>query len=308
MRFDGRTVLLTGGVEITASLINNREPWDLGMKGDRLQVDLVEGVELRDVKTLRNATIRSISLIQASDHPVVLHAVGRAADGVTESKHMLNASKLTFLPSSGGRLVGEGPGWYRGWFIPQSGNGVLGAQNRQQVASTESELTGVHLVFGDSMQGDLSQRTLDFLGGVRVGVRPVENWDESFDAVAMDAISMGESTLDCDQLGFAIEPGFLQADRTSGLPVPFEVAATSGVVFRTRNEQGLIEGTASRAVYASGKQLFTADGAPNRPAIVRQTRADGTNGFEQAVRTITIQTGTMTILHSELEWIRSATP
>jgi len=315
MRFDGRTALLTGGVEITASLINDREPWEFGMRGDRLRVDLVEEVQMGDSKTMRNATVREISLLQASDHPVLVHAIQRAADGVTESKHMINASKLTFSPASGGGLVGEGPGWYRGWFIPQSGQGMPGASvqlqhasDGQQLASNESSLTGVHLVFGNSMRGDLSARTLDFLKGVRVGIRPVPSWDESFDAMTMDAISTGESTLDCDQLRFAIEPGFLQSDRTAGVPMPWEVAATSGVVFRTRTERGLIEGTASRAVYASGKQLFTADGAPNRPAIVRQTRADGSRGFEQAVRTITIQTGTMTILNSELEWIRSATP
>ncbi len=303
MRFDGRSALLTGGVHITASLINDREPWDIGMQGDRLQVDLVEGIEVSDVSTMRNATVRAVSLMQASDRPVIVHAVQRAADGVRQSKHLLQASKLTFSPLSGGGMVGEGPGWYRGWFLPQSGNGILGKTTQPQAvpSADESKLNGVHLVFGDSMRGDMSARTLDFMKGVRVGVRPVSNWDESFDAVAMDSISTGESTLDCDQLRFAVGPGFIPADRTNGLPVPWEVSANRGVVFRTRNEQGLIECTAHRATYASSKQLFTADGAPNRPAVVRQTRADGSPGPDLAVRTMTIDVGTMTIVNQVLE-------
>lgn len=303
MRFDGRTALLTGGVNITASLINDREPWDIGMQGDRLQVDLVEAIEVSDVKTMRNATVRAVSLMQASDRPVLVQAVQRAPDGVRQSKHLLQASRLTFSPLSGGGMIGEGPGWYRGWFVPQSGKGILGkaGESKPQSPADESQLTGVHLVFNDSMRGDMSSRTLDFLKGVRVGVRPVPNWDESFDAMAMDSISTGESTLDCDQLRFAVAPGFVAEDRASGLPVPWEVQASTGVVFRTRNERGLIEGTANRAAYESSKQLFTADGAPNRPAVIRQTRPDGSNGPDLAVRTMTIDLGTMTIINQVLE-------
>ncbi len=212
MRFDGRTALLTGGVEITAALINNREPWELNMSGDRLQVDLVEGIEVRNVKTMRTATVRAVSLIQASDRPVRVQAIGRAADGVVESKHILQASKLVFSPAAGGGLIGQGPGWYRAWIVPQSDN-AMRPTDRGKSADDQDTLTGLHLVFGDSMRGDLSARTLDFLKGVRVGIRPVSNWDESFDAVAMDSISIGESTLDCDQLRFAVEPGFIQSDR-----------------------------------------------------------------------------------------------
>ncbi len=312
MRFDGRTALLTGGVDITASLINDGQPWDLGMRGDRLQVDLVEGVEVRDVKTMRNATIRSVSLMQASDQPVIVQAIQRAVDGVRESKHILQATQLTFSPLSGGGLLGQGPGWYRGWFVPQNGSGSFQLASQRTPAARnpedESKLTGVHLVFGDSMRGDMQARTLDFLKGVRVGIRPVSDWDESFDAAAMDSISSGESTLDCDQLRFAVAPGFESSDRMNGLPMPWEVEASSGVVFRTRNERGLIEGTAGRTGYASGKQLFTADGAPNRPAIVRQTRPDGSNGIDMRVRTMTIDLGTMTIVNQVLEGFSIPTP
>lgn len=301
MRFDGRTALLTGGIRITAAMINNREPWEIEMSGDRLQVDLVEGVEVRDVSTMRSASVRAVSLMQASDRPVVVRAIQHAADGTGESKHMLQASKLILSPAAGGGLVGEGPGWYRGWFVPQSNRGIIGNATETKNVDEASNLTGVHLVFGDSMRGDMATRTLDFVKGVRVGIRPVADWDESFDAVAMDSISIGESTLDCDQLRFAIDPGFVTSSRTSRIPVPWEVEALRGVVFRTRNDRGLIEGTAARAAYASSKQLFTADGGPNRPSVVRQTRADGSNGLNLRNRTITINLGTMTIVNQELE-------
>ena len=312
MRFDGRTALLTGGVDITASLINNDQPWDVVMRGDRLQVDLVEGVQIRDVSAMRTATIRSVSLIQASDQPVIVQAVQRAADGIRESKHVLQATKFTFSPVAGGGLVAQGPGWYRGWFVPQDNPSRFRIASHNQSSTDQpndqSMLHGTHLLFSDTMRGDMSARTLDFLKGVRVGIRPVSDWDETFDAASMDSISSGESTLDCDQLRFAVSPSFVNSDRIHGLPIPWEVEASSGVVFRTRNERGLIEGTASRAGYTSGKQLFTADGAPNRPAIVRHTRPDGSKGIDMRVRTTTIHLGTMTIVNQVLEGFSIPSP
>lgn len=301
MRFDGRTALLTGGINITAALINNREPWDIEMTGDRLQVDLVEGIEVRDVRTMRNASIRAVSLMQASDRPVVVQAVQRAADGVRESKHMIKASKLVFSPASGGGLVGQGPGWYRGWIAPQAGSRIAGRPATTAQRGDESKLNGVHLVFGDSMRGDLATRTLDFVKGVRVGIRPVANWDDAFDAMAMDSISIGESTLDCDQLSFAVDPGYVASSRATRLPLPWEVEALRGVVFRTRNDRGLFDFTAARAAYVSSKQIFTADGAPNRPSVMRHTRPDGTDGVNLRNRTVSINLETMTIVNQELE-------
>lgn len=315
MIFDGRRAVLSGGVDINAALVNGREPWELKLSGDRLEVDLLEAVQMRDVSQMRTATIQKISMIESEDRPVIAQATQRAPDGVQEAKHLIYARSLIMTPGGGGVLVGQGPGWYRGWSIAGA-DGLVSRDDRPEavsnatmIDSAERSLAGIHLTFNDSMRADLTGRNLDFLRGVRVGVREVMRWDETFDAGKMDAISMGQSTLDCDRLRFTVEP------RDPGLPAPaagettaWEMEATSGVVFRTRNEHGLLEGTASRAAYSSSKDLFTADGAPNRPAIVRQTGVGGQAGHEGTFRTISIRPRTMTIDNLVPESLKIAVP
>ncbi len=308
MIFDGRTAVLTEGVDITAELVNEGEHWNLHMKGDRLQVDLTQAVQVRDMQAMRRAAVQSVALMQSAERPVIVQALRRGTDGVLEARHMLHANQLTLSPDAGGRLVGQGPGWYRGWMIPKSDGPLSGRQNQSAKDPNERSITGIHLVFNDSMQGDLYARKLDFLRGVRVGVRSVESWEAVFDAQKMDAISVGESTLDCDRLRFNVEPGFDNSRRLAGTPTPWEMEANSGVVFRTRNDSGLLEGTASRASYSSSKDLFTVEGAPNEPAIFRQTRADGSAGPEGAVRTMSIRPGTMKVENAVIERLNIATP
>jgi len=297
MRFDGRQALLSGGIQITAALINDRQPWDLVMSGDRLRIDLHEGVQVRDVQSMRSASVRGVSLLRSATRPVIVQATQRAADGVVESKHLLNAAKFTYSPAAGGELVGAGPGWYRGWFYSAPNQVNPGPSGRSGLVDRPQGLTGTHLTFADSMRADLASRTLDFLRGVRVGIAPVDSWEKSFDAAEMDTISQGESTLDCDQLRLAVAPGFTAGGNAGGLPTPWEVEAQRGVVFRTRNQNGLIEGTAHRAVYASSKQLFTAEGMPNQPAVVRQSNPQGQLELDLAVRTTTIHVGSMRIVN-----------
>jgi hypothetical protein len=308
MIFDGRTAVLSDGVDIQASLLNGREPWELNMTGDQLRVDLLEDVQVRDMRAMRAATVKQISLLQSSNRKVMVQAIHRAPDGVMEAKHVIHAKKLTLTPAAGGELVGDGPGWYRGWMRPQPGGLLSGPANQELVDGQDSKLTGIHLVFNDSMRGDMTGRNLDFLRGVRVAVRPVESWVEFFDATTMDAISLGDSTLDCDRLRFSVEPGYDASRRIPGAPTPWEMEATSGVVFRTRNERGLLAGTASRAAYSSSKDLFTVEGAPNRAATFQQTLQDGSKGPEGAVRTMSIRPRTMKIENLILERFNIATP
>ncbi len=314
MFFDGRSAVLTDGVRIDASLRREADLWDVEMHGDRLQVDLQSGVQVNDVDTMKNAAIERISLMQSEERPVLVQAFRRAGDNVLEAKHVMKADKLVLVPGSkggggvisGGRLIGEGPGWYRGWMKPKSkgafGKLIGGGDKEGQVAK---KLNGVHLIFHNTMQGDLVTKSLEFVRGVRVGLRGLDDWDQSFDAATMDSISAGDATIDCDKLRFAISPG--QRSPSTG-DQAWEMEANSGVVFRTRSERGLLEGTASRAAYASAKDLFTIEGAPNRAATFKHTLADGKPGPEGAVRSMTIQTATQEVKSLQLERINIATP
>ena len=84
--------------------------------------------------------------------------------------------------------------------------------------------------------------------------------------------------------------------------------ATSGVIFRTRSERGLLEAAASRASYASAKDRFLVEGAPGLPAMFKQTLPDGSKGPEGMVRTITIRPSTMAVENAVFERFNIATP
>jgi len=311
MIFDGSTAVLSDGVEIDATLIRGPELWELELSGDRLQVELSNSVKVEDVKALRQASVKTITLTQSDDRPVFVQAIHRALDGVMEARHLFNARMLTLSPDDGGFLKGEGPGWYRGWVVPKPDQPLLGtgaSQSFQSMDLNTRPITGAHLVFYDQLNATFEGRQLDFTRGVRIGVRPVEDWESVFDATQMDAISAGESTLDCDQLRFNLDPRERVESRVAGLSSRWEMSALSGVVFRTRNERGLLEGTASRASYSSSKDLFTVEGGPSSPAIFRQTLPDGTAGPEGAVRSMSIRPGTMKVENAVIERLNVAAP
>ena len=299
MKFDGRTATLSGGVFIEAELVDRRQPWELSLQGDQLQVTLADEVQLENIETLRTATVQQVALLQSDDRPVMVYANRRAADGVMEAKHVVHAQRLVLMPTTG-KLIGlDGPGWYRAWIRSQS-KGPLAAGPSLQTDG-DSPLTGLHLSYHDRFEGDLTLKNLTFHRGVRVGVRGVDNWDETFDVAQMESLSMGESTLDCDQLRVGVTPEYADASRRiPGMPVPWELEAISGVVFRTRNEKGLAEGTASRAVYASIKDLFNITGAPSEPALFRVTHPNGQPGPTVSLIEATINPRAMTVPHMKL--------
>ncbi len=321
MTFDGKTATLTEGVDIRADMISSGQPWEIQLSGDRLEVELQDPVQMRDMASMKQAAVRRITMLQGDQRPVVARALQRGGDGVLEAKHLIYAKSLTMTPAAGGQLTGAGPGWYRGWSIGDSTNPFADDEkssspslvaNATMIDGAMRELTGIHLTFNDSMQVDMANRNLDFLRGVRVGIQKVSNWDQAFDAAKMDAITVGQSTLDCDRLRFGVEPvGVTTPSTIAGYndarSTPWEMEATSGVVFRTRNEQGLLEGTASRAAYSASKDTFIVDGAPNRPAIIRRTMPDGSPGPQGAVSTMTIRPKTMTF-DGELVGLSIAVP
>ena len=312
MVFDGQKAVMTDGIKINASVVNGTEPWDLEIDGDRMEIVLQEGVQVRNLQTVRNAVVQRIDLLQSELRPIQVVAVQRAGDGLTESKHLLHSEKLSLLPEGGGRIYGEGPGWYRNWTrgniakLPNAGN-----TQTASVDPIDRTLMGMHLTFHNSLQGDLLRKSLAFTGGIRLGVREVGSWDDEFNAATMDSLSRGQSTLDCDQLQFAIAPSrrnSVQSDVSLNGDTPWETQVTGGVVFRTRGEHGFFECSASRAAYASGKDLFTLHGSANQPALFRRAQSETAPAMEGAVRTMAVRLKTMEVENLQLERLSSAPP
>ena len=297
------------------------------MSGERLEVDLWDAVNLQDMSAMQQARVQSITLMKSAERPVFVEALQRAADGVLEAKHLLYAKSITMSPGmtapqiallspeqkagvsvGDGTIVGAGPGWYRAWMPSQAEGPMQREQTATMVDDADRPLTGIHLTYNDRMLADLTTRSLQFERGVRVGSRAISHWEETFDAAEMTALAVGESTLDCDQLRAAMEPSLPGRSPMLGANLPWEMQAISGVVFRTRSDKGLLEGTASRASYAASKDMFTVQGAPSRPAIIRRSLPDGTPQLETAVRSVVIRPRTMTIDSMEFERGSIATP
>ncbi len=295
MIFDGKDAILTEGVDIKASLINGDEPWDLALRGDRLEITLAQDVQVRDVQTIREAAVHQVVLLQKSaDQPVVAEAYRRNADGMLVARHLMSAPKLTLLPASGGRIIGDGPGWYRGWMLNPESTDEPGPNRSTPIGPGDAGLYGVHLTYHESMSGSMSARSLEFDRGIRVATKPLVNWTDAFDARAMDVVGLGESTLDCDHLRFMIDPRYVTSTRRSpGTPLPWEMEASGGLVFKTRTERGLLDVNATRASYASAKELFTIVGSANQPATLQNTSPNGKPGYRLALPQVVINPRTL---------------
>ena len=156
----------------------------------------------------------------------------------------------------------------------------------------------------------VESKTLDFLGGVRVGKRGVAGFDAPFfDAATMDSISVGDSTLDCERIRVNADPAGLANGGMRSNAGAWELEASDGVVFRDMGaENGLLVGTASRVTYSNAKDRFKIDGAPNRPAFFELTNADGTPRAKGTVKTMTVRVSTKEVENMILESLDIATP
>ncbi|KAA1258548.1 hypothetical protein LF1_10680 [Rubripirellula obstinata] len=318
MTFDGKSILLSDGVDITATMIRAREQWDFNIKGDRLKVNLADGVSLSDFVSLKNAEIQSIAIQQSDARPVLVKAMQRAADGALEAKHLIQAAELTMLPGQAdvtapqsGTLIGSGPGWYRGWMPsrkPTTSGPLRSDATATMIDDADRPLTGIHLTFNNAMEADMQNRRLTFGRGVRIGIKPVSHWDDAFSAAEMNTLAIGESTMDCEQLQLAMEPAAPTSYGRPGAPMPWQVQAISGIILRTRSERGLLETTANRASYAASKDLFTLYGTPNRPAVIKQFTPAGQLRINMAVKSAVVRPSTMMIESMEMESVNMATP
>ncbi len=316
MTFDGRTARMLGGVRADASVVDDRDSWDLYLTGGALQFDLQRDARLRDVQSLRDAVLEQVLVLAAEKKPVLIEALRRNLDGELQSRHLLSTDDLRFLALDEGRLVADGPGWYRGWMRKAFGQGSSnrGSSNRRdgstrgQAASSAAQdsavnsvtnpLTGVHLTFHDAMVGELQERSLEFHRGVRIGVRPVATWEEAFDVAEMNAIGLEESTLDCERLRVQADPIATRgAGRRSNLdrPMPWELIADGGVTFRTRNRNGLHEAVASEARYSTSKDRFTVLASASRVAKFRRIAPRGEPGLAVEFDSLVLRPEDMTV-------------
>ncbi|MDA7874344.1 hypothetical protein N9B17_04175 [Rhodopirellula sp.] len=294
--FDGNTVVLSDGIDLTASVLSRGDAMDLHLTGDRLQVDFAGEVEMMKPSQMQQVNIQRVTITETEQRPVQIQVLRQAANERQQSKHLLYTKKLEFTPTElGGLIKGFGPGWYRGWIPSKEG---------------PAPFTGLHLLYKDSMQVSVESKTLDFLGGVRIGKRGVPSFDGPFfDAATMDSISIGDSTLDCDRIRINADPAGSMTGSYAPKASPWELEAVDGVVFRDMGaENGLLVGTASRVTYSNAKDLFKIDGSPNRPAFFELTNPDGTPRAKGTVRTMTVRVSTKEVENMILESLDIAAP
>ncbi|TWU02549.1 hypothetical protein [Stieleria varia] len=285
MQFDGRMAVLTGGVQIKAALIQNLEPWAIHVQGQRMEIDLSTPVDVQQTASMQQASISQIRLIQGPGEMVVAQAEQHDQHGQVLSRHEMLARQIFLEPSAGGNLLASGPGSYRGWMLTPRGaslTGQLGGSEtteRTKPSTDAPVLNGLHLTFHHSMRADLGTKMLSFLGGVRAGLRELDNWEQSVDVRQMEQLAVGESTLDCNDLRFGISPDVSPALKSiPGYPMPWEMEAVGGVLVKSRDESGILQCTAGRASYASQKGRLIIQRSADASATISQRLANGKPG------------------------------
>ncbi|MEM9643980.1 MAG: hypothetical protein AAF989_03205, partial [Planctomycetota bacterium] len=153
MNFDGENISLHGGVRIRGEILQGDTPWKMELQGDTLRARLTAGVQLSDIKTLRNANLSEVTILAQPNQSVVVEAISLTTSGETQSRHVMRAPALTFLPGNapghsergysergqsgpinvgpaldgpardgpalGGQLIGQGPGAYWAWTLQE---------------------------------------------------------------------------------------------------------------------------------------------------------------------------------------------
>ncbi len=293
MYFDGHVATLTQGVKINATLAVGAEGemWELQMVGDQLQMSLNKSVQLRDVASVKSATIDQVTLASSQSNPLFVTANQLTAAGQVKARHVLNAPSLVMKPENG-TMTGSGPGWYRVW-MQANPDSVFDLQSD----ASQRTMHGAHLVYQDSLNVSLNDQSLDFNKQVRIGSRAVGSFDEIVDVGQMQGLRLGESLLDCERLRLSVDMS------RSGTPAAaaWEMEASGGLAFQTRNERGLFSGTADRGSYAAAKDLFLMDGAPGRSAVFTQTLPTGQPGGSATVKHMAINPKTMEIESIEFD-------
>lgn len=297
MLFDGSRVVLTDGIDIRGAVMAGKEQdvWDIDLAGDQLQVILNSEVRMRDPDSMRAATVEQVNITASKSHPLVMTINQLSDAGVRKGRHVLTLPELTMRPETA-QLSGVGAGWYRAWIKNEAG-GLSSGVTSGGFRPSEPTMTGVHLVFKESLQANLNLQSLDFLRAVRIASRAVKSWDDMIDVEQIQGLRQGESTLDCDRLRLAIDQ-----TQPSGLDRPaWEMEAIGNVIYHTRNEQGLFNGVAERATYTASKDMFLIEGQPGRSATMNQTLPTGAAGAKAAVKRLSVNTRTMEVINVDID-------
>lgn len=297
MLFDGSRVVLTDGVDIRGAVMagKDQDVWDIDLVGEQLQVVLTSEVRMRDPDSMRSAMVEQVNVTSSKTHPLVVTVNQLSGEGARKGRHVLTVPELTMRPDTA-QLSGLGAGWYRAW-IKNEGAGLSSVVTSGGFRPSAPTMTGVHLVFKESLQANLNLQSLDFLRGIRIATREVKSWDDVIDVEAIQGLRQGESTIDCDRLRLAIDQ-----TQPSGLDSPpWEMEAIGNVVYHTRNERGLYNGIAERAAYTAAKDIFLIEGQPGRSATMNQTLPTGAAGTNAAVKRLSVNTRTMEVINVEFD-------
>lgn len=303
MLFDGSKIALTGGIDVRGAVLVGDEPelWDIDLVGDQLQVVLKQNLPMRQFDAIKSAAIDVVGVLSSSERPLVITANQLTETGIRKARHVLTTPELTFRPETS-TVVGIGPGWYRAWMQTEQ-LPLASVVTSDGFRPADESLVGLHLAFRDSLQANVSNQSLEFVGNVRIASRPVVGWDDRIDAEQVEGLRLGESTLDCERLRLGIDP-----NRSRRLiSTAWEMEATGRVIFQTRNDKGLFSGQAQRASYTAAKDVFLIEGEPGYGATLNQTLPTGAAGMNVAVKRMSVNTRTMEVLSVEFERLQLGT-
>ncbi len=230
-------------------------------------------------------------LVSSQANPLFVTANQLTSAGQIKARHVLSAPNLVMKPQTG-TMTGAGPGWYRVW-MQANPDSVFDLQSDP----SQRTMHGAHLVYQESLNVSLNDQSLDFNRQVRIGARAVSSFEEIVDVNQMQGLRLGESLLDCERLRLSVDMSRSQTPAASA----WEMEATGGLAFQTRNERGLFSGTADRGSYAAAKDLFLIDGAPGRAAVFSQTLPTGQPGGSATVKHMAINPKSMEIESIEFD-------
>jgi hypothetical protein len=303
MLFDGSRIVLTDGIDVRGAVLVGDEPelWDIDLVADQLQVVMGQSVPMRNLESMGAGNIDRIAILSSPKRPLVITANQLTQAGIRKARHVLTTPELTFRPDNS-TLVGTGPGWYRGWMQTDQ-SPVSSVVTSDGFRPQATSLVGLHLVFRETLQGNINQQNLQFVGEVRVASRPVQDWDDRIDAGQLEGLRLGESTLECDRIMLGLDPAKSRGLITSA----WEMEALGRVVFNTRNDKGLFSGAARRAAYTAAKDTFLIEGEPGFGATLSQTLPTGAPGINVAVKRMSVNTRTMEVINVEFERLQLGT-